>query len=282
MGVDNEPARNAKTQRHYTGINQFLLSLSLLDKGYFKNMWLTFKQTKDLGGHIKKGEKSSPILFYRTAYIDQDKKYYKPETVEAMSPKKQDEIGIRSIPIPKLYRVFNVAQTEDLDPALYEAEPKEPLQDFEKDERAEQLILSTGAEIEIVESNRAYYVPATDKIRVPLREQFKGTEPFYGTTLHELGHWTGHETRLNRELIGSFGDPAYAKEELVAELTSAFCCAALGFSKTISNNAAYIKNWLGVLKADNKAVVTAASQAQKAADYILAFAPELDLRGQGS
>lgn len=191
-----------------------------------------------------------------------------------MAATQQREAGIISIPVLKLYRVFNVAQTEGLDPALYEAEPQEPLQEFEKDERAENLIHSTGANIEITESNRAYYDPIIDKIRLPLREQFKGdTEPFYATALHELGHWTGHEKRLNREFIGVFGDPAYAKEELVAELSSAYCCAALGFSKTITNNAAYIKNWLGVLKQDNKAVIRAANQAQKAADFILEGTP---------
>jgi antirestriction protein ArdC len=97
------------------------------------------------------------------------------------------------------------------------------------------------------------------------------TEPFYATALHELGHWTGHPSRLNRDMSGSFGDSSYGREELVAELSSAFCCAALGFSKTISNNAAYIQNWLGILKQDNRVVVKAASEAQKAADYILAF-----------
>ena len=92
---------------------------------------------------------------------------------------------------------------------------------------------------------------------------------FNATALHELGHWTGHESRLNRNLKNTFGDQAYAKEELVAELASAFCCASLGFSKTITSNAAYIKNWLSVLKEDNKAVIRAANQAQKAADFIL-------------
>lgn len=111
-----------------------------------------------------------------------------------------------------------------------------------------------------------------DKIRMPLREQFKGeAEPFYSTILHELSHWSGAKHRLNRDLWGVFGERAYAKEELIAELSSAFCCAALGFSKTMSHNSAYLKSWLGIMKEDNKAIVKAAFHAQKAADYILAF-----------
>lgn len=273
FGQDNDYARNGSSNKYYRGINQFLLSFTLMQKDYLKNIWLTFKQVQALGGHVMKGEKSSPIVFYKTAFIDKNKKYHSPEKVKELSASQYKEMGMISIPVLKLFRVFNVAQTEGLDPALYEVIPQEPLQDFEKDERAEQLIFSTGAEIEIVESNRAYYNPATDKIRLPLREQFQGDkEPFYATALHELGHWTGAPNRLNRQ-YGSFGDPAYAKEELVAELTAAYCCASLGFSKTITNNAAYIHNWLGVLKADNKAVVKASYQAQRAADYILEGAP---------
>lgn len=270
FGQDNDYARNADTQKYYRGINQFLLSFKLMRKDYFKNAWLTFNQVKNMGGHVLKGEKSTPIVFYKTAYIDKDKKYHNAEKVKGMSLQQSSTLELTTITLLKLYNVFNVAQTEGLDASFYEVIQNEPLQDFEKDESAENLILSTGAEIEIVESNRAYYDVKADKIRLPLREQFKGlTEPFYATALHELGHWTGSETRLNRDLKNGFGDHAYAKEELIAELTSAFCCASLGFSKTISSNAAYIKNWLSVLKEDNKAVIRAANEAQKAADYIL-------------
>lgn len=274
FGQDNDFARNGFSGRYYRGVNQFILSFSLMEKGYFKNAWMTFKQVKAHGGHVLKGEKSSPIVFYKTAYIDENKKYISPERVEAMSPGQYNEAGIKAIPVLKLYRVFNVAQTEGLDSSFYETAPVEPLQDFEKDDRAEELIHSTGAEIEITESNQAYYDRVADKIRLPLREQFKGkTEPFYGTALHELGHWTGHPSRLNREKGAAFGDTGYAREELVAELCSAFCCAALGFSKTMTNNAAYIKHWLGILRDDNRAVIQASNQAQKAADFILESTP---------
>ena len=270
FGQDNDFARNASTGKYYRGINQFLLSFTLIDREFLKNTWLTFNQVKEMGGSVLKGEKSSPIVFYKTAYIEDGKKYVPAEKVNAMNPAQMEQAGIVSVPVLKLYRVFNTVQTEGLEPGFYEATAQEPLQDFQKDERAEELIRSTGATIEITKSNRAYYDGGADKIRLPLREQFRGeSEPFYSTSLHELGHWTGHPTRLDRQKGRVFGDSDYAKEELVAELSSAFCCAALGFSKTITSNAAYIKNWLGVLKADNKAVVRAANHAQRAADFIL-------------
>lgn len=240
-----------------------------MKKDFLKNIWLTFFQAKQLGGNIKRGEKSSPIIFFKKTYQDEKNRYYSPEKVQSMSEAERQKRGIQQIPVIKLYHVFNVAQTEGLDEFYYEAEPTEPLHEFEKDDRAEALINATGADIEIVQSNRAYYNRSTDKIRLPLREQFKGqAEPFYATALHELGHWTGHPSRLNRDMGEYFGDNAYAREELVAELTSAFCCANLGFSKTITNNASYINSWLGVMKEDHRAVVRAASLAQQAADYI--------------
>ena len=179
---------------------------------------------------------------------------------------------IEPVPILKLYQVFNLtAQTEGLNEAFYEPpEVQDELKPFERDEAAENLIRETGAKVIEKQGNRAFYDIKADHIVLPSREQFKGeAEPFYATALHELGHRTGHSSRLAREFGKSFGDSTYAKEELVAELTSAFCCAHLGFTKNISSNAAYIKNWLSVLKDDSKAIVRASSQAQKAADYII-------------
>lgn len=273
LGQDNDYARNPATAKYYRGINQFLLSFELMHKGYLKNIWLTFNQIKKQGGHVLKGEKSTPVIFYKPAFINEQGEYTSAKVAGELSPAELKALGLKSIPILKLYRVFNVAQTKDLDEEYYSATPHEPLTAFEQDERAELLIQSTGADIEIIQSNQAYYDPHADKIRLPLREQFKGeTEPFYATALHELGHWTGHKTRLDRTFGTSFGDPEYATEELIAELTSAFCCASLGFSKTITQNAAYINSWLGILKQDHKAVVKAAAQAQRASDFILASA----------
>lgn len=279
FGQDNDLARNPVTGQRYRGINQFLLSYRLMKKGYLKNTWMTFNQVKDKNGFIGKGEKSTPVLFFKTAYLDKNKKYIPPEAAQAMSHDQLKAQGIESVPVVKLFAVFNIAQTSGLKPEWYEVTPQEPLQPFEKDERAEALIRSTGADIEITQSNRAFYDRTKDKIVLPLREQFVGTEPFYSTGLHELGHWTGHETRLDR-LQGISGETEYAKEELVAELTSAFCCAVLGFTKTITSNAAYLANWLTVLKNDHKAFVKAAAQAQKAADYILECSQAKELAGE--
>lgn len=271
LGQDNDYARNPTTQKYYRGINQFLLGFEMMNKGYLSNQWATFKQIKDMDGHVIKGEKSTPVIFYKTAFIGEDKKYYKPDVVKTMSLNEYRENGINNIPVLKLYRVFNIAsQTEGLDEAFYTIEALEEMQEFEKDESAENLIRETGAKIIEREGNRAYYDRSEDHIVLPNRKQFKGErEPFYGTALHELGHWTGHKSRLNREFGESFGDDKYAKEELVAELTSAFCSAHLGFTKTISNNVSYLDNWLSILKSDSKAIVSASAQAQKASDYII-------------
>ena len=276
FGLDNDHARNPSTGQYYRGVNQFLLSHKLLKKGYLKNMWLTFNQVKKKGGRVNKGEKSTPIIFYKTAYVDGNKKYIAPEKARNMSNDGTGENGITKVPVLRLYRVFNVLQTSGLNKDWYEVVEQEPLRLFEKDERAENLIASTGAKIQVTRSNEAFYDRTGDRIVLPLREQFEGTEPFYATALHELGHWTGHRSRLDRPHGKGFGDPGYAKEELVAELASAFCCATLGFSKTITNNAAYIGHWLGILKQDNRAFMKAAAQAQKAADYILECAEKTE------
>lgn len=273
LGVDNQPANNpTSSQPYYRGINQFLLSFQMMQKGFLKNQWATYAQIKSMNGNVIKGEKSTPVIFYKTAFIDKNKQYYKPEIIKNMNFSSQQEKGIQSIPVLKLYRVFNLAnQTEGLDEAFYDVEPiEELLTEFDKNESAENLIKDTGATIHYKKSNRAFYDWSTDSITLPLREQFKGeTEPFYSTALHELGHWTGHKSRLNREFGKSFGDAQYAKEELIAELTSAFCCAHLGFTKTINKNAQYVKHWLSILKQDNKAIVQASAQAQKASDFII-------------
>lgn len=273
IGQDGDYARNPTTGKYYRGINQLLLSTMLMKREYINNTWMTFKQVKDLGGHVLKGEISTPIIFYKTTYKDEDNRYVPPQIYQSMSSDQQ--LQVSTIPVLKLYRVFNVSsQTEGLDPTYYEAPPQEPLQDFEKDNRAEQVITSTGIDVEIIKGNKAYYDRVSDKVRIPLREQFKGeVEPFYAVAFHELAHATGSPERLNRVKGKTFGDTDYAREELVAELTSAFVCAALGFSKTITNNAAYIRSWLGALKQDNRAVIKAANQAQKAADFILKGTP---------
>lgn len=270
LDSENKPARNAMSGNNYRGINQLLLSFYLSMSDYYSNQWLTYNQALSAGGHVKKGEKSIKIIFYKSSFIDKNKKYYKPDRVKSLSPQIIESRGIQSIPILKLYNVFNIAQTEGLDPALYERSSAPPLNDeFTNHEQAEQIILNTKADVRVQKSDRAYYSPKGDYVVNPLREQFNQESDFYSTIFHELSHWTGAEHRLNREFGKSFGDRQYAMEELVADISSAMVMASLGTTQSISKNASYIKTWLGVLKENNKAIVRASQHAQKSADFIL-------------
>lgn len=269
LGNDGGFAYNPATKRHYRGINQFLLSAQFEKKRYLKHTWMTFNQISKLGGKIIKGEKSTPVIFFQTNYIDQDKRFYTPAQVKKFTFSQSRNIDLQPVPLVKLYRVFNVmAQSTGLDETYYDMSPQEPLSAWEKIDRMENAITFTGAHIEHSPSNQAYYHVACDVIYMPEKGQFREPIGYYSTCLHELGHWTGHASRLIRT-FGKFGDETYSREELIAELTSAFTCASLGIEKNISSNASYIKSWLGILKEDSKAIVNASSEAQKASDYIL-------------
>ena len=148
----------------------------------------------------------------------------------------------------------------------------EQLSEIERDERAESMIREIGADIVFDAQNEAYYKPSEDKIYMPLPKQFVSMEAFLSVMYHETSHWTGAAHRLNRLILNKFGTKEYAFEELIAELSSAFMLAYLGYESRITDNAAYIENWLSVMKNDTKFVIQAASQAQTAADYILLLA----------
>ena len=276
LDCENEPPHNPLTPHYYSGINMFILSLYMNAMGYPKNTWATYRQIQKAGGHVNKGEKSISVIFYKSLYKDKDGNAVKAQDVCNASSRDLKDNGVEFIPMLKTFRVFNLAQTSGLADKFYEVSPKHMLEHWEKNEAAENLILATKAKIEIKHSNRAYYDRTADKIVLPLREQFNGAIEFYDTALHELGHWTGAPQRLNRA-FGKFGDTQYAVEELIAELTSAYCTSRLGFEKTMSNNVSYINSWLSILKQDNKAIFKAAAKAQKAADYIfdLARTPHL-------
>jgi antirestriction protein ArdC len=246
---------NAVTRRPYRGVNVFLLGLL----PYIDHRWLTFKQADELGGTVRSGERSTMIVFW---------KQWQPtsasEAEEQTPPKRQ-------IPILRYFRVFNAEQCDGLKlPELYQPKPLEP---HERIERAEVLIKSMVSRPEIREGGQAaWYRPADDLVQVPEIGRFSSADHYYGTLFHELGHATGHISRLNRPAVTgqiSFGSGEYSKEELVAEMTSAFCSSICGLDNVLTeDSASYINGWLKVLKADPKAVVIAATQAQKAADYI--------------
>ena len=244
-------AFNRISKKPYSLINQMLLK--------YNGEYATFKQWQDLGGHVRKGEKSEIVVFW---------KIYEKEEINDNGEKE-----IKKIPLLRYYNVFHISQVEGVEPL-----PKEKLNnDIEPIEAADKIIIDyvTREHIDFQEmkSNKAFYSPASDKVVVPLKEQYQNINEYYSTTFHELTHSTGHKTRLDRlenGTVAAFGSEIYSKEELVAEIGSATILNALNIetSQTFKNSAAYIQNWLQVLKNDNKFIVSAASKAEKAVNFI--------------
>lgn len=247
---------NGHTGNSYSGVNILLLWGAVFDWGYRFQSWLTYKQAQKLGGNVRKGEKSTSIV-YADSFITKDER--KAAREENRDPKR--------VPFLKRYRVFNIEQCEGLPQDLYADAPNLP--ECEQIPHAEKLIAATKADFRIG-GDRAFYVPSHDFIQVPPQPAFKDQINYYRTCFHELGHWTGHESRLDRPIENRHGDKLYAREELVAEMTSAFVCASLSIQPTV-RHADYIGSWLDVLKEDDKAIFRAASQASKAADFLLTF-----------
>lgn len=248
--------KNVATGAQYSGINILLLWGAAIENGFDRQLWLTFKQARSLGGSVMKGERGSMVV-YADKFIPKDE--------QKRVAKEGGEASF--VPFLKRYTVFNAAQCEGLPPDL--AASAKPIPERETIERAERLIAATGADFRIG-GDRAFYVPSQDFIRVPPQPAFFEQINYYRTCFHELGHWTGHASRLNREFKGRYGSHAYAREELVAELSSAFVCASLSIAPTV-RHADYLGSWLQVLKEDNRAIFNAASLASKAADFIMAF-----------
>ena len=249
--------RNATTGRAYSGVNVLILWGAVIAGAYPNQGWLTFRQALAAGGCVRKGEQGVTVC-----YADR----FTPEAEKQRSAEQGDDA--RSIPFLKRFVVFNVAQCDGL-PEHYSADaPPPPMRELVP--IAENLIAATGADFRIG-GPRAFYSPSGDFVQVPPQPAFPRQIDFYRTALHELGHWTGHASRLARSFGGRFGDSAYAREELCAELTSAYLCAALGIVPTV-RHADYLGSWLAVLREDSRAIFKAASQASKAADYLLAFA----------
>ncbi|PBC04191.1 zincin-like metallopeptidase domain-containing protein [Mesorhizobium sp. WSM3860] len=245
---------NAATGRRYCGINILILWGAVFERGYASQSWLTFRQALALGGNVRKGE-------HGTTIVHADRFVPKEEKERA----KTDGDEPHAVPFLKRFTVFNVAQCDNLPEHLYAA--AEPLPERQIIPQAEALIHSCGADFRIG-GDRAFYMPGSDFIQVPPQPAFFHQIDYYRTCFHELGHWTGHPTRLARDLSGSFGSKAYAREELVAEICAAFVCSSLGIEPTV-RHADYIGSWLAVLRQDNRAIFRAASQATKAADLLL-------------
>jgi antirestriction protein ArdC len=255
--------KNASTGRTYSGINVLLLWGAVIERGFSGQSWLTFRQALSLGGNVMKGERGTTVV-YADRFVPEEEKRRARETGE----------DAKAIPFLKRFTVFNTDQCENLPEDVATAAPPAPTGLIEP--RVEALIAATGIDFRIG-SNRAFYVPAHDYVQVPPPQAYFEPINWHRTALHELGHASGAPHRLNRDLSGSFGSKKYAFEELIAEINAAFCCASLGIEPTV-RHADYIGSWLEVLREDNRAIVRAASQASKAAGWLLAFLPEDEQR----
>ena len=246
---------NAATGRRYSGVNILILWAEVIEKGFPSQDWLTFRQCLDLGGHVSKGEHGTTV-FYADRFV--------PKAEIERAAKEGDEP--EAIPFLKRFTVFNVAQCDGVRrlPGKAERLPERAIIPT-----AEALIDATRADIRIG-GDRAFYAPSGDYVQVPPQPAFFEQINFYRTCFHELSHWSGAAHRLNRNLSGRFGSQSYGREELVAEMGSAFICASLNIVPTV-RHADYLGAWLAILREDNHAIFRAASQASKAADYILAF-----------
>lgn len=244
---------NVASNRPYRGVNRLLLTMEAFARGYGRNAWLTYRQARELGGQVRGGQRGAQVVFYRLREVPQ------PEIERS-----EDEAKPKVIPLLRAYTVFNVAQVDGLPERLNPPEPSRPA--WEPQETAERLLKGSGAQIEHGGS-MAFYSPLDDRIVIPAREAFKDAGSYYATALHELVHWTGHPQRLDRQLGRRFGEAAYACEELVAEMGGAFLCASCRIDGHLQH-AEYIGEWLKVLKQDKRAIFTASTKAQQAADYI--------------
>ncbi len=232
------------TGEAYRGINVLILMM----QGRGQQTWMTYRQASELGGQVRQGEKSTTITFFK------------------ILKKAQDDGTEKKIPLLRAYAVFNVEQIDSLPDRFYQThEPVEPRTN-DRDDEIDAWVDATGAQIGNG-GGRAYYAPGPDTITMPSFDQFHSGDAYYATVLHELAHWTGHRSRLDR--LEERGREGYAREELVAELSATFLCATLGIhDEPRDDHAQYLAAWLRVLKDDKKAIFQAATKAQAAADLL--------------
>jgi len=263
--AEHAAGRITRPLRHngqpYRGINVLVLWIEAESKGYAAPIWLTFKQVKERGGFVRKGEHGSPVV-YASSFT---------KTEKAENGEEVDH----EIHFLREYMVFNVEQTESL-PAHFYAKAEPPKEHLQRIRQADEFAANTKADIRYG-GDRAFYAPSQDFIRLPQFDTFRDAESHAATLVHELTHWTKHPSRLNRSFDQKrWGDEGYAMEELVAELGAAFVCADLEITPEVrDDHAAYIGHWLKVLKDDKRAVFIAAAHAQRAADFLQSLQPSV-------
>lgn len=245
--ADASADKNIITGAAYRGINRLLLGMSSMAHGYDSAEWGTYKQWQEKGYQVNKGEKSTRIVFFKN-----------------VAGKENEEGEIEGgYAMIKAYAVFNARQTNK---EKEERAPVAPIVDFFHQE-AEERMIKTGAMISHG-GDAAFFMPSQDRIQLPNKSAFDDAASYYATAFHELTHWSGAEKRLDRNLnAGRYGNPAYAFEELVAEIGAAYLCADYGIRGEM-RHAGYIQSWLKACRDDDKAIFRAAALAQKAADYI--------------
>ena len=256
-----EMPANLVSKKEYRGINIFLLAC----QGYGSRYWLTYRQAQALGGSVRKGEHGSKVVFWKIHE-------YRKENSETREAEKHKSILLRH------YALFNLEQCEGI-------KYPDPARVINPIEQCESFVRSMPNPPGFVQDSQACYRPSIDTVGMPAQSAFHSAEEYYSTLFHELTHSTGHPSRIARAGImnhNPFGSEDYSKEELVAEMGAAMLCGAAGIeSQTLGNSAAYLQSWINKLKSDSRLIVSAASQAQKAADYILARATtESDTKGE--
>lgn len=254
-GVSLGLPRSAATRKAYSGINILILWDAVMTRGFTAQEWLTYRQALSLGGHVKPGERGTTAC-YADSFI--------PKAERERSREQGDDPN--RIPFLKRFTLFNIEQCEGLPAHIAGAHQLDPVPITDPVPDADRAVDATGAAIR--PGDQPKYVGKLDTIFMPAPGDFLTAADYYCTILHELGHWTAHPSRLARDLAHRFGSTAYAREELIAELTSAFLCAHFNIVPQV-RHADYLANWLAVLKEDARAIFHAASQASKASDYIL-------------
>ena len=262
--AEHAAGRITRPLRHngqpYSGINILMLWGAASAQGFMAPIWMTYRQAQELGGHVRKGEKGSPVVYANTLT--------RTETDDETGDEQE-----RAIPYMKAYSVFNVEQIDGLPPHYY-AKAKPRFDPPARINHAEAFFAATGAEIRHG-GNQAYYVVTQDYVQMPPIEAFRDGESYYATLAHECTHWTRHPHRLERDFGRKrWGDEGYAVEELVAELGAAFLCADLELTPEVrEDHGAYLASWLKVLKDDKRAIFSAAAHAQRAVDFLHGLQP---------